>query len=132
MNQHVGCFLVLCQRRLTAQVHALQQGFGTQIAQQQKAVALLPGQYLGHAQAGLLQQLVHFYEGLAVFLVGRRVHDHQTALRAVDTQIASKAGIGRGQAHAVRLQVQIGWQPGQPSRKLRLALRVGPVQVAGR
>ena len=127
LHQGLHRIQVQGQWRRLCGVNHLHHGLVTQVAQQHEAVGLIPGQHLGGFQSSVLHQAGHVHKRLAVFLVGRGVHDDQAgAGRVVHAQVAAKTRIGRGQAHGIRLQSVHGLQAGEPGRKQGLALRVAP------
>ena len=74
-------------------VDYLHHGLVAQVGQQHETMRLIPGQNLGRLQASGLHQLCDMHKRLAVFLVGRGIHDDAAALCAVHAQVASKASI---------------------------------------
>jgi len=109
-----------------ARIEHLHHGLVTQIGQQHKTLRLVPGQYLGHQQAGLLHQRSHLDKGFAVLAIRRRVHDDARTWRTVDAEIASEAGVCAGQPKRVRDQLVARGELAQPVVEQALARRVGP------
>ena len=119
------------QWRRRGGVDALHHGLIAQVAEQHKALRLVPIEHLRAVDSSLLQQGGDFHKGRAVFFVQRRVHHDQSgaigAVRAVQAQITPETGIGGRQAQAVRLQAKARLHRLQPSRKRLFTLGIGPL-----
>ena len=133
VEQHVGGLQIPAQRGLGVfGGEQLDQRGAAQIAQQHEAAGFVPGQDVWHVQAGSCHQRLHLHKGAAVFLVGRRIHhDAAGAGRAVDAQVAAKAGVGRGRAQAGGQQLVALHQRRKPLFERGLPGRIGPADGAG-
>ena len=100
----------------------------TEVVEQQEALGLVPVEHLGRGHAGFAQQLRYLHEGLAVLLVGRRVHHDARGRGAVgiDAEIAPEAGVGRCQPDAVGPQAMDRRNAREPAREGLRALRIAP------
>ena len=107
-------------------------GVVAQIAEQHKALGLVPSQNFRHSQARSTKEAGNAYKRLGVFLRGRRIHDDAAATSgAVYAQVTPKRGISRGDAQAVWQQAMCGRDRQQPSMKSRLALGILPNHRGG-
>ena len=105
-------------------------GAVAQVAEQHEPVGLVPSQHLGGVQPGVMHEAGHMHKGLTVFLVRRRVHDDAGAgVLRFDAQVAAKAGICRGNAHAGWVQTVLRRDVLKPGFKALLALRIGPAHT---
>ena len=109
----------------------VQHGLGAQVTQQHEARRLVPGQHLGHTQAGLCHQRGDTHKGLTVFLVGRGVHHDAAAVDGIEPEITPKTRVGSGQAQAAGVELVVSGHPGEPALEGGFAGRVGPDDGAG-
>ena len=107
-------------------VDGLHHGLGAQVAQQHEALGLVPGQHLGHQQAGFVHQLRHFDKRAAIFFVRRGVHDDAATGHAVNTQVAPETCVGRGDTKRAGVQALGRGQRCQPLAECRFAQWVRP------
>ncbi len=85
-------------------------------------------QYLRCGQASLLHQLGYVNEGLAVFVLGRRIHDDAAGLAVgtLDAEITAKAGICTGNSKRFWKQVLLWCNGAEPLVKQGFAFGASP------
>ena len=96
------------------------------VVQEHEAQRFVPSQHTRREQARLLHQGRDLHKRLAVFFVGRGVHDDKAAGSPVNPEVTPKTGVGRGDADSFWLQAMLSGDVGQPRRKGGAALGLGP------
>ena len=134
-QQHIQRPQVVRLRRLgLLGVEGAYHGGVPEVGEQHEAVGFIPLQHARCMQAGFFHQPRHMHEGVAVFLLGRCVHDDAGRLPGspLDAQITAEAGVGAGDLQRVRLQAVARGHAGQPGIEQGSTGGIGPADGRGR